>query len=358
MKSSTLSAFAADFRNHFDGVLAEHLEKTIAQMADVDSSGAAVAHVISDFVTNGGKRLRPLLVAIGYNAFSDRDWREVVQAGIATELFHAFFLIHDDLMDRSDLRRGAPTVHRVFAKTLQTSSVRRESNAEHIANSMAILAGDLCCALAYNALLTVPFPADRILRALQHMQRMVHATTIGQVLDIAPPNETSETLVTKIHLLKTAKYSVEAPLHLGMILADASSDDLAAMSSFALPVGLAYQIKDDLLGVFGTEEEVGKPITSDLQEGKETLLTVFTRAHGNEAQRSRLYKLHGKADLTEAELAEARAMFNACGAVKFSEDRALRLVAEGKAALKKMSIPSSSRRILGELADYVIGRKA
>lgn len=356
MVRSELEEFLAAFRSTCERAMKEYLDATMTRMATVDPVGARVAKVIRDFSMNGGKRLRGALVAIGYHAFSNRDWTDVMQAVLSTELFHAFFLIHDDLMDRSDLRRGSPTMHRVFEKELRDRGGQVHGSVEHLANSMAILAGDLCCAIAYDALLTMPFSADRIVRTLKHMQRMVDSTTIGQVLDMAPHNDPTEEIVEKIHLLKTARYSLEAPLHLGMILADQSQERLDAISRFAIPVGIAFQIKDDLLGIFGSEKEVGKPVTSDLEEGKETLLTVFARKHARAEDRVRLSALLGKRGLTRTDLDDARLIFQSCGAVAHCETRASVLVRDGKRALVEVSMPEGSRAILNGLADYVISR--
>ena len=356
MERSELDEFLATFRSKCERAMRKYLDTTMARMATVDPVGAQVAKVIRDFSMNGGKRLRGALVAIGYHAFSNRDWTGVMQAVISTELFHAFFLIHDDLMDRSDLRRGSPTIHRVFEKEFRDRGVQAHGAVEHLANSMAILAGDLCCAIAYDALLTMPFSADHIVRTLKHMQRMVDSTTIGQVLDMTPRDDPTEETIGKIHLLKTARYSLEAPLHLGMILADQSQDGLDAMSRFAIPVGIAFQIRDDLLGIFGSEEEVGKPVTSDLEEGKETLLTVFARKHASIKDRARLSGLLGKRGLTRTDLDDARLIFQSCGAVAHCETRANVLVDEGKRALEEVPMPEVSRAILNGLADYVIRR--
>lgn len=352
---NTLAPFVGRLKSRIDSALAAHLSAVIERMASIDPIGASDARVISAFVMNGGKRLRPALVAIGYTACSGRDWEEVISAAISTELFHAFFLIHDDIMDRSDLRRGAPTVHRVFQHMLGTNCTSPLSDIEHFAHSRAILAGDLCCQMAYDALLESPFPPDVILRAQRHMRMMAEATIVGQVLDMEP-GEASEASVTKIQVLKTARYSVEAPLHLGMIFAGASDDDLEAMTAFARPVGIAYQLWDDWLGIYGSEQEVGKPVTSDLQERKKTLFTVFVREHGSDEQRARLATIFGKREVTEADLDQARVLFHECGAVAYSENRARSLVAEGKAALKGMHISPWGCAILSEIADFTINR--
>lgn len=357
--ASKLRAFVETFRSRFEPALEKYLNEKIRQLGILDPVGQLVATVIRDFTLGGGKRVRAALVVIGYQAAGNGDWARILGPTIAIELFHSFFLIHDDITDRSDLRRNRPTVHRVFGDVYRGLLARfPDQDREHFARSMALLAGDLCCAIGYEALTKSDFPADRLITALQRMHTMVDATLVGQVLDILAPIEgqTAEETVTKIHLLKTARYTFEAPLHLGMLLAGATPEEIAGISEYAIPVGIAFQIQDDLLGVFGSETELGKSVTSDLEEGKQTLLTAFVRTHGNQAQRDRLSVLLGKRGLTAADLAEVQAIFREVGAVAYCEDRARQLVVEGTRALSRMALPQETRGLLEELAEYVVSR--
>ena len=357
-QAATLAAFTKGFKDPFEDGLREHLRAATNRVKDLHPAGEELAEVIGEFSVRGGKRLRPLLVALGYEAYSrSNDWREVLNAAISVELFHAFFLIHDDIMDRSDLRRGLPTVHRIFEKRFIDQGLVQRDSLVHLSSSMAILAGDQCCQIAYDALHMLDMPENRILRALRHMRQMVEATLIGQVLDMVGFFEqANEELVTNIQILKTARYSVEAPLHLGMILADAGPSDLEAISRFAIPAGIAYQITDDLLGMFGSEKEVGKPVTSDLAEGKETLLTVIFRSRAPRQAQKQFAELHGKSEITVKELSDARSLLRAYGAVEYSESRARALVDEAKDSLARTQLPAVSRNMLAELAESFIGR--
>src|SRR6266702_1522273 len=171
---------------------------------------------------------------------------------------------------------------------------------------MALLAGDLCCALAYEALLKSDFTSDVILAALQRMHTVMEATVVGEALDVLRTlgEPVSEETVLNGHLLKTAKYTFEWPLHLGMILGGANDELLGHMSNYAIPLGIAFQLQDDSIGILGSEEELGISVSSDLEEGKQTLLTVFVHDRGSSAQYNRLKSLLGKRGITVAELEE------------------------------------------------------
>lgn len=355
--NSGLKTYLKHFLERFEPALKEYLEEKIANLDTLDPSGQEIARVVGTFASGGGKRIRAALVEIGYRAGGGENDDRILKPAIAMELLHAFFLIHDDIMDRSDLRRNQPTVHRVFESNYRELMKNSDDrNREHFAESMALLAGDLCCAMAYEAITKSDFPSTRLLLALKKMHAVVDTTVVGQVLDILTPlkGTVCEEEITKIHRLKTACYTFEGPLQFGMILAGACAEKLETISQYAIPVGIAFQIKDDLLGVFGSEKEVGKPVTSDLEEGKETLLTVFARAHGNQAQRNRIASLIGKHPISIDELNDVRGILREVGAVSYCETRMHELVQAGKKALD--GLPEDTANILEELADLSIGR--
>ena len=357
--NSRLQAYLKSFRVRFEHALEAYFKEQIINLGKLDPSGQEMTQVIGTFSSGGGKRIRAALVEIGYRAAGGGLSERVLKPAIAMELLHAFFLVHDDIMDRSDLRRGQPTVHRVFESTYRKLFKESDrANREHLAQSMAILAGDLCCAMAYRALTESDFPPAQLVRAIQNMHTMVDATVIGQILDVLTPLKgmVSEEKVIKIHRFKTACYTFRGPLQLGMILAGASDEKLEMISQYAMPVGIAFQIKDDLLGVFGTEAEVGKSVTSDLEEGKETLLTVFARAHGNRAQQDQIASLIGKHPISIDELSRAQRIFRDIGAVSYCEEKVQELVQNGKKALEGLDMEEDIAALLAELADHVISR--
>jgi len=183
------------------------------------------------------------------------------------------------------------------------------------------------------------------------------ASPLGRTLAIT--NTLKEFVVLwrqSIHLLKTAKYTIEGPLHVGLILAGAGKELLEKMSEYAIPVGIAFQIQDDILGVFGTEEELGKSVTSDIKEGKQTLLTVAAHRLGSEVQRERLRFLLGNPHVSPTDIEEIKGIMRLSGALTYARSRAKALAEDGKAELKRLPISMDIRRILEGLADYIVER--
>ncbi len=357
--NNRLQAFLESFRGRFEPALEVYLKEQIINLGELDPSGQEMVEIIGTFISGGGKRIRAALVDIGYQAAGGENRERILKPAIAMELLHAFFLVHDDIMDRSDLRRGQPTVHRVYkSKYLKLLKDSGHIDDEHFAESMAILAGDMCCAMAYRALTESDFPSAQLIRATQTMHTMVDETVVGQILDILTPIKgmVGENEVMKIHRFKTACYTFRGPLQLGMVFAGASDEKLETISQYAMPIGIAFQIKDDLLGVFGTEAEVGKSVTSDLEEGKETLLTVYARAHGTPAQKKEIASLISKHPISMEELNRAREIFREIGAISYCEEKARELVQNGKKALESLNLKEDIVVLLADLADHVISR--
>lgn len=351
-----LQSYFAAFRKKFEPELTAYLDTKLMSIRAFDPVGEVLAGTIKDFIVGSGKRVRATLTTLGYRIAGQETVADVFLPAIAIELLHSFFLIHDDIIDRSDIRRHRPTVHRIFQQRYQDTI--EPISIEHFSNSMAILAGDLCCAMAYEALARSNFPPERIIAAINCMHTIIDATVVGQSLDILKPFEKSvpEETIIKIHLLKTAKYTFEGPLHVGMILGGADVTLLRLISNYAIPVGTAFQIQDDILGIFGSEKELGKPVSSDLEEGKQTLLTVFVRTHGAYAQSEKLESCLGKKRVSQEDIDAVRNLMVESGALAYCEKYARNLVMQGKQSLDQLIIPEDIHTILYDLADYVVDR--
>lgn len=278
------------------GLIQERLNDTIdAHRAELEPLGPDTAPLLDEaasFLT-GGKRFRALFAVHGYRAVRplavagpvDAEFGALLDVACALELFHAAALIHDDVIDRSDTRRGRPSVHRTFAGLHERHGYR--NTPDHFGTSSAILLGDLLQSwsdeLMSKACDTIADrDAARATRA--HFNRMRSEVALGQYLDVLEEQrggfaEHSEQLdrSTRVLVYKSAKYSVEAPLLIGAALAGASDEQEHALAGFGLPVGVAFQLRDDLLGVFGDEEVTGKPSGDDLIEGKRTVLVTLAR---------------------------------------------------------------------------------
>ncbi|MCL4541786.1 MAG: polyprenyl synthetase family protein [Chloroflexi bacterium] len=267
------------------------------------------------FVLGGGKRLRAALVYAGYLACAPLT--SVMEVALtpgagAVELLHAFLLVHDDIIDRDDFRHGVPTVHASLRSWFAEHYAEEAS--ERYGRSLGLLTGDIAAMLAVEVLSQLPFAPALVLHALRVMTRVAVSTGFGEALDVLAERqpEVSTERALLIHEYKTAKYSIEGPLHIGAVLAGASDEQLAGLSRFALPFGVAYQLQDDLLGVFGDEVLTGKAVGADLREGKRTPLVTMTleRAEG-----SVLRELLGDSHLSPEGITRARQLLRDSGAL-------------------------------------------
>ena len=355
--SERIRQYFRGFRASFEPYFTRYLKEKLEEFAKIDAMGQLLAENMVDFSVEGGKRIRAALVVLGYQAGGGEKPEDVFPAAVAIELLHNFLLIHDDIIDLSDVRRARPTMHKMF-EAWSGQVFQSNIGGQHFCQSMAILVGDLSCVMATEALTLANLPPERIVKAFQKLYKIGRDTVIGQGLDIVLPleQEVSEKSVMQIYLLKTAKYTIEGPLHVGLILAGAGEKSLEEITRYAIPVGIAFQIQDDVLGVFGTEEELGKSITSDIKEGKQTLLTVAARRLGTAVQRERLNFLIGNPQASQADIEEAREIMRMSGALDYARSRARSLVEDGKEELKKLSINADTKQILEGLADYIMER--
>jgi geranylgeranyl diphosphate synthase type I len=327
--------------------LAAFLDEKVAMLSRLPVDLAHAAALLRDYVLRGGKRLRGALVLLGHEAAGGRP-EDALSPSLGCELLHAYLLIHDDFMDRDELRRGGPTLHTSLAKR----------HGEHLGGSLALLLGSLCQAWAHELVLASPASADRVRAALGAFERAIEEVTVGQCLDLAAAGagEVPAAAVLEIERRKTGGYTFELPLRLGALLGGASPALIAQLERYARPLGQAFQIADDLLGTFGAPEVTGKPNASDLREGKRTLLIVRALEAATPADAAALRAGLGRADLTDAQADELRAVLRRTGAPEAARADADRLCSEAIAALEGGSIPVSVSGQLAELAAYAVKR--
>jgi geranylgeranyl diphosphate synthase, type I len=256
-----MAAFGPTFdelRSLVDDVLIRFLDD---RERAVPEAGELVVE-LRRLIVAGGKRLRPSFCYWGYRAGGSPHGDEIVRAAASLELLHTFAIVHDDIMDDSDERRGEPTLH-----------VRRGLG-------FAILAGDLALVLADELFFSAGFDAATTVRAFDSYSLMRQEVIAGQHLDVAAAHETAISVDDARHIavLKSGRYSIEKPLVIGAHLSDAPDDRVAQLARFGDPLGEAFQLRDDLLGTFGSREQIGKPVDSDIREGKRNVLFAATLA--------------------------------------------------------------------------------
>ncbi|GLX34304.1 polyprenyl synthetase [Streptomyces roseochromogenus] len=318
-----------------------------------------VTQFLRDFLGVGGKRLRPLLCVTGWQAADGRGFPEaVVRVAASLEMFHTFCLIHDDVMDDSSSRRGAPTVHRRLA--LHHGNGRSAYAAQRMGASAAILIGDLAHAWSGELLHTAGLTPNQLSAVLPLVDDMRSEVMYGQYLDVTaagrPTTDVGQAL--RIARYKTAKYTVERPLHIGAALAGAPPAVCEALSAYALPVGEAFQLRDDLLGVFGSPRVTGKPALDDLREGKHTVLAALALQRADDDQQRTLHSLLGSPSLDEAEAARLREILTATGARTEVENMIHTLRAQALRALDTAPFPPAATARLRQLAGSALVRAA
>jgi geranylgeranyl diphosphate synthase, type I len=321
-----------------------------ARWRAVDPALAEPLESLQQLVQVGGKRLRP---AFCYWAFvgagGDPDDPRVVDAGAAFEMLHAFALIHDDVMDGAEVRRGQPATHATFVERHRLAGWRGEDR--RFGEGVAILVGDLAHVYA-DRLLGDP-PGDAA--ALWHELRL--ELIVGQYLDLLGTARSDRDPATarRIARYKSGKYTIERPLHVGAALAGGDEKLLAALSAYGDPLGEVFQLRDDVLGAFGDPAVTGKPVGPDLREGKPTPLLASASQRATPAQAGVLRRV-GEADLSDGDVAAIQQVLVETGAVADIEAQIGDLTSRAIDALADAPItPAAAAELVG-LARFVAGR--
>jgi len=308
-----------------------------------------------DGLLAGGKRLRPAFCYWGWRAAGGEDCPQVHAAAAALELLHASALVHDDVMDASDTRRGRPAVHRQFAARHAARGWR--GSADSFGTGAAILIGDLLLAWTDQLFHGSGLPPGSLRRGQPVLNAMRAELICGQYLDLLGQYDGDGTVGSALRVVryKSAKYTTERPLHLGAALAGqdpcgAAPSIAAACSRYGIPLGVAFQLRDDVLGVFGDPAQTGKPAGGDLREGKRTVLLAIARERASAAQRQLLDRRLGDPLLDEAGAAEIRTILVGAGALAECELMIESRVAEALSALEDAPITGEAKRALAELA--------
>ncbi|MFH9006617.1 polyprenyl synthetase family protein [Streptomyces afghaniensis] len=298
----------------------------------------------------GGKRLRPVLCCCGWLAAGGGELAPVVPAAASLELFHMFALIHDDIMDRSDTRRGRPTVHRALAD--RASGRPDLTDAERFGVNGAILVGDLAMVWSDELLHSSGLSADRLAAARPVLDAMRSELMYGQYLDLLVSTDLDSGLEASLTVAryKTAKYTVERPLQLGAALAGGNDRTHEACSAYGLPLGEAFQLRDDVLGVFGDPSVTGKPCLDDLREGKHTALLAIALRQAGPAQARTLRALVGDARLDEDGAAVVRGVLRDTGALDTVERMIHARCRQAVDSLDRSPFPPAVRAALARLA--------
>lgn len=347
----SLDTLAKKVASRIDELLSDEIDRWNV----LDSELGEPLEFLKEMVLAGGKRLRPAFSYWAYvGAGGDPDSDEILNAGCALELLHTFAIIHDDIMDGSLTRRGLVAIHKRFQDKHEGIFCAGESR--RFGEGVAILLGDMAFVYADKMLSNVPEEAQRVFTELR---LEVH---VGQYLDLLgsanaiTKKRFSVNKARKISLYKSGKYTVERPLHLGVALLGKLEQFGASLSRFGLPLGEAFQLRDDILGIFGDESIIGKPVGEDLREGKPTVLAAIAMERADGADAEFFKRRFGADDLSDEEIAEFGEIYRRTGSKTEVEGLIERLRDQAVAALRVAGLSGEASRELEELADYVVNR--
>jgi len=357
-----------EVRPRVDAVLARYVDSERDLLTTFGPDSAALTDAVAQMLS-GGKRLRAAFCYWSFRAHGGEpgtaEADAVLGVGAALELFQAAALFHDDVMDASDTRRGLPAAHRTFAGLHERSGW--SGSADRFGEAAAILLGDLTLVASESQFsrATAVLPPDLTSRARAVFDLMRTEVTAGQYLDVLaqamPWGEdpaADERRAREVIRAKSARYSVEHPLVLGAALAGAGGSARVTCSSFGLPLGEAFQLRDDLLGVFGDPAATGKPAGDDVREGKRTVLVARAMAAGDDAQRAALRSRLGVRDLPDDDVAVVAEVIRRTGAHEEVEQLIDRLSATAFHALASAPLAEPGKSMIAELAHAAVDRTA
>jgi geranylgeranyl diphosphate synthase, type I len=327
----------ATYKKIIDADIASYVPYAIAAAGSQYGPGAAkTTEAFLDLVRRGGKRVRGALTMVGYEMLGGSDRQMITRAATAMEMIHAYMLVLDDIQDRSVLRRGRPTLHRVL-----TDSDLAGGN-ERVGANLAMNAALAGNHAAQMLLAGLNVDAELIRKVLGIVNLTLVITSHGQNLDLMIERRTglpTDTELANLMQWKTAEYTFLNPLCVGMVLAGAGCEDTNAIREYALHAGQAFQVANDIQGIFGTTAANGKDVREDIREGKRTVLTVHSLRHAAAPDKEFLAEMLGNPDLSEAEFEHCRAIIRDSGSLEYAEHIRNAYIQAARAALQAVDRP-------------------
>ena len=294
----------------------------------------------------GGKRIRAYLVRLGCELAAGESDERILLPALSYEVFQTGVLIHDDIIDESDTRRNMPTLHVALG-------------GDHTAVSKAICVGDIGLYAAVDMVARSEYPPELVRRAVAHQIRVFQTTITGELMDIELAGKAAyaQDEILKMYACKTAWYTMIGPMQLGAILAGADSTLLTQIEQTGRAMGIAFQIKDDIIGIFGDREVIGKSNLSDMQEGKQTVLTCHFLANASEAQLAEFRQIYGKRTSGEAELLRVQSLLRDAGSEAYANGLCMEYAERAGEVLREMQISPRCRELLRSFLDYLCSRE-
>ena len=295
--------------------------------------------------STGGKRIRAYLVSLGYQMAAVKYDPAIILPALSYEVFQSGILIHDDIIDESDTRRGMPTMHITLG-------------GDQNGISKAICLGDIGLFAAVDLVARADFDSDLVRKAIMHQIKVFELTGAGEIKDIelAVADSANEERIVKMYRLKTSWYTMIGPMQLGAILGCADDTLMQQIEKIGMAMGIAFQIVDDIIGIYGKSDKIGKSNLSDMQEGKKTVLSAHFFAHAAKKQADALRAIYGNRESGAEELQTVRALFRETGSYDYANALCKRYADEASAVIDTMQVDEKYRDILRSFLDYLCGR--
>ncbi len=331
----------------------EGLTRTIDRYYALPKISLLLSKEIKNFILRKGKRLRPILFILAYKGFTKKAAAGLYACALSFELLHDFLIVHDDIIDKSDMRRGEPSVHKRLNNLLSG-----HKNIKFRGEDLSIIIGDIMYAMAMDAFLAIKEEARRKERGLKRFVEGALFTGSGEFIEllsgIEDIKDITEEAIYKIYDCKTAYYSFASPLSIGAILAGADQNQVERLFRCGICLGRAFQIKDDILGLLGKEEEIGKSPLTDLREAKKTLL--LWHAYNNSKKREKLFikKVLRKENVNRADLLRVQCIVSESGALDFAKRKIRNLLKKSEGLIMHSGMRKDCKDSLGAYAKELL----
>ena len=337
-------------------LLKEFFQGEKKKFAKISPIGAEMMEIYLKFM--GGKNIRGSLTKLGYECFGGKNEKAILEASLMVEICHAFLLMHDDIMDQDSLRRGLPTIHAQYEKLHNCRYKKGEQ--KHYGTCMAIDLGDAGFALSHQILAEADFPDEIKMKVLRKFSKQILTTAFGQAIDVSYEHlqKVTEADVMRVHHYKTANYTITGPLQYGALFAGVKEEEVKKIEEYGLPVGIAFQLRDDELGIFSEEDKLGKPVGSDIREDKNTILHIKALEWSNPKDKKFLKYAYGNRDLTKAEVEKVKEITIKTGALAYSQKLSRQLVEKGKKIVPQITKNLEYQDTLCKIADFMIERNS
>ncbi|MDD5691986.1 MAG: polyprenyl synthetase family protein [Candidatus Omnitrophica bacterium] len=311
---------------------------------------------IKEFILRPGKRIRPVLFCIGYLGFSPKAPPGLFRSALSLELLHDFMLVHDDIIDKSDTRRGKPSLHALLNRYLLPAK-KAKFNGE----DLGIVAGDVMYSMALDAFLSVKEDARRKEDTLRNLISAALYTGSGEFIELIlgtkPIEKVTQEDIYKIYDHKTANYTFASPLSMGATLAGAKPEQVERLFSYGMLLGRAFQIKDDIIGVFGEEKDTGKSNLTDIKEAKRTLLIWHAFNHADKKERLIIKRIMEGKSAKKTQLLKIRRIIVNTGALAYAENQIKDLLSKANAKLNGLRMNKKYKEALKEMGSELFFKK-